>query len=261
MKFFILASIASAIPNIYASGNLANFAASCNVATGHMSSFSANINAVSAIARRLGHQDILSKCGEASNHLNTAMTAWGGISSGFGSQPWTARRSPHASTVQGSLGACGVSMNWIYGCKNFKHPAYKGFGDKCRGNYDSCQSSCGQVWNWPSPPRPQPSGAYGGSYSKSVKPRSLRSETLRCPIGETACPISSSTVSIECLDLKREISSCGGCTSLGQGENCLTIHGAAGVGCHLGKCVVLSTLPDYFLGKDGRPVSLLPLHV
>ncbi|GAA6033404.1 hypothetical protein JCM8097_006734 [Rhodosporidiobolus ruineniae] len=44
----------------------------------------------------------------------------------------------------------------------------------------------------------------------------------------------------ECIDTAQALDSCGGCASLGEGQDCTAIRGAAGVGCDAGKCVVFS---------------------
>uniref|UniRef100_A0A0S1MJE2 Protein CPL1-like domain-containing protein n=1 Tax=Phakopsora pachyrhizi TaxID=170000 RepID=A0A0S1MJE2_PHAPC len=204
-----------------------------------MVSLSRSIGQIKSTALTLGHSDISSKCDEALSHLKFAQSSWQGISSGFLSQPWNARRSPHASVVQGRLSSCSGSLEWIYRCPRFRHPLYQKQGDNCR------------VWNWPSPPNngPKPSGGYGGGYGHYRR----NAESSMCPSTETACLISNSTSSVECLDTQKEITSCGGCASEGQGENCMFIEGAEGVGCESGKCVVFSTKPGYIINEEGRP--------
>ncbi|KAM0793231.1 hypothetical protein ACM66B_000696 [Microbotryomycetes sp. NB124-2] len=117
--------------------------------------------------------------------------------------------------------------------------------------------------------RPQPSGR--ARVKKSKKPVGL------CPTGERACPIAGSksflkarstdfhefrvfdsaaepflpSGGFECLDTQYSIESCGGCTSMGEGRNCLDIPFVNGVGCDAGKCTIFSCQVGFKLSKDG----------
>ena len=58
-------------------------------------------------------------------------------------------------------------------------------------------------------------------------------------MGLNACPIigaSGLTDDLECLDITHELESCGGCASIGQGQDCTSIKGAWNVGCEQGSC-------------------------
>ncbi|KAH9820997.1 hypothetical protein DFH28DRAFT_951186 [Melampsora americana] len=163
----------------------------------------------------------------------------------------------------------------------------------CQTKYSKCVTSCEGIWNW-QPPAPQPSGYGSGLSGVSDRKlrRSLSAEQvpacrkshldacLHCGPGlvaelrtcdtiapafsrisllviannETACPISHLSSGFECIDTNFELASCGGCVTKGEGENCLSIIGAAGVGCLEGKCVVFSTQSEYYLGQQGRPL-------
>jgi len=58
-----------------------------------------------------------------------------------------------------------------------------------------------------------------------------------CPAGLTSCPIAGAGPgAFECLDPKSELESCGGCTAMGQGEDCTAIGHAKSVGCEDGVC-------------------------
>ncbi|GAA6033402.1 hypothetical protein JCM8097_006733 [Rhodosporidiobolus ruineniae] len=106
------------------------------------------------------------------------------------------------------------------------------------------------------------SGVLAGHKKKVQAPRTL------CPNDEVACPILSSTTydeavkhhfatkgevtgvmagkgGYECINVQEALDSCGGCASTGEGVNCSAIRGSAGVGCHLGKCVVFSCQPGW----------------
>ncbi|POW20424.1 hypothetical protein PSHT_03519 [Puccinia striiformis] len=72
----------------------------------------------------------------------------------------------------------------------------------------------------------------------------------KCPAGLSACPISSGMTlkpsgGFECLDLQQEVTSCGGCTSTGQGVDCTAIKGVLSAGCSEGKCKIFSCETGY----------------
>ncbi|PLW46569.1 hypothetical protein PCASD_07385 [Puccinia coronata f. sp. avenae] len=73
------------------------------------------------------------------------------------------------------------------------------------------------------------------------------SEDSKCPAGLSACPVSSAGYStgFECLDVQQEVTSCGGCSSTGQGVDCTAIKGASSTGCAQGKCTIFSCKPGY----------------
>ncbi|KAF8201285.1 hypothetical protein K438DRAFT_1523007, partial [Mycena galopus ATCC 62051] len=48
------------------------------------------------------------------------------------------------------------------------------------------------------------------------------------------------------------VDSCGGCVSLGQGEDCNAILGAFNVGCQQGTCVVHTCILGFKLAPDGH---------
>ncbi|BGP18846.1 hypothetical protein JCM10213_003501 [Rhodosporidiobolus nylandii] len=95
-----------------------------------------------------------------------------------------------------------------------------------------------------------------------------------CPPEETACPILGSTTyddaikhhfstkgevsgimagkgGYECVNVKEALDSCGGCASTGEGRDCSSIRGAAGVGCYAGECVVFSCQAGWRPSLDG----------
>ncbi len=41
----------------------------------------------------------------------------------------------------------------------------------------------------------------------------------------------------ECIDFATELESCGGCSSIGEGQDCMTIPNAISVGCESGVCL------------------------
>ncbi|KAF9076332.1 hypothetical protein BDP27DRAFT_1380379 [Rhodocollybia butyracea] len=79
-----------------------------------------------------------------------------------------------------------------------------------------------------------------------------------CPKGLDACPISGLVSGdYECLDTTAELESCGGCASIGRGQDCTAIKGAWNVGCELGSCKVYTCSEGYLLSADNK--SCVPL--
>lgn len=130
---------------------------------------------------------------------------------------------------------------------------------------------CPRGWTWyptlhrchltPTPPSPPPShpSSYGnGQYGNhGYRKRDLKARTSLCPTGLDACPVSGLTGDYECLDTDTELESCGGCTTLGRGQDCTSITGAWNVGCEQGTCVVYTCAGGFQVGADGK--SCLPL--
>ena len=63
--------------------------------------------------------------------------------------------------------------------------------------------------------------------------RSTGTRVPRCPSGLEACPFAGH---YECFDTATELESCGGCASLGKGQDCTKIEGAWNVACERGSC-------------------------
>jgi len=254
MKFLVIACLAALAPAVHAS---ANFKLTCNQVNGDFTSLAKSIAQIKSIARGLGHLDIVSKCEVASSHIQFAQSSWAGISSGFLSFPWQARSSPHAQNVKVRLSSCGNILDQIYSSSRITlNKQYHPVIPSCQKNFQSCQTGCQSIWNWPSPPNnaPRPTGGFSGDYGGygGYGRRHKRQESL-CPSEETACPISDAMSGIECLDTQSELTSCGGCVSKGEGQNCLLIPGAEGVGCQEGSCIVFSTKSGYTLNESGLP--------
>jgi len=122
--------------------------------------------------------------------------------------------------------------------------------------YDSPPPQCPNNWEWnpktnqckpcatpPSPPshQPSPKPGYPNRHKKQKHKRELGSRFFRCPSGMEACPVqgltgNSSDKELQCVDTLTELESCGGCTSLGNGQDCTSIEGAWNVGCEQGTC-------------------------
>ncbi|KAF9015172.1 hypothetical protein BDQ17DRAFT_1294748 [Cyathus striatus] len=128
------------------------------------------------------------------------------------------------------------------------------------------EPQCRSNWSWrsgmrkclPAPstttystPSQTPDNGHGkGGYRK----REFKSRAVSlCPTGLDACPIKGLTTGdYECLDTDSELESCGGCTSLGKGQDCTTIPGAWNVGCERGSCIVYSCAGGFVLSLDGK---------
>lgn len=65
----------------------------------------------------------------------------------------------------------------------------------------------------------------------------------------TACPLESGS-GWDCLNLASTLESCGGCLSIGEGQDCTLIQGAESVGCIHGKCVIGTCEPGFYLDSD-----------
>jgi len=228
----------------------ANFRNTCSQVGNTMTGLRTAIGNIKMTANRLGHWDISSQCDEASRHLETAQSSWGGISARYSSFPWQARSCREADTVKKRLSLCGSSLESIY--SRCRHPWYQPYINSCKRNYNGCQSGCDKIWKWPTPPGyypPTPSQRYWSS-KRDVDGHPI------CPAGEDACPVSPFSENIECLDTQRELTSCGGCVMAGEGQDCSKIQGARGVGCQEGKCVVFSAAKGYELNVQGVPVRV-----
>ncbi|KAH9458401.1 hypothetical protein Pst134EB_010703 [Puccinia striiformis f. sp. tritici] len=98
---------------------------------------------------------------------------------------------------------------------------------------------------------PRPSGLPRRSLNSSD------ASNIKCPSGLTACPISltasfTPSTGFECLDIKQEITSCGGCATLNKGVDCSTIDGAALTGCSDGVCKIFSCKQGYTYSQSGK---------
>lgn len=80
----------------------------------------------------------------------------------------------------------------------------------------------------------------------------VKSRQTLCPTGLDACPIAGLTGDYECVDYATELEFCGGCTTLGKGQDCTQIPGAWNVGCEQGSCVVLTCAGGFKLSPDAR---------
>lgn len=86
-----------------------------------------------------------------------------------------------------------------------------------------------------------PSGAPKSRKRDQVPVAAPGSDAALCPSGLNACPIpGASAGQYECLDALNDLQSCGGCASLGKGQDCTAIPGARFMGCQAGKCAVYS---------------------
>lgn len=65
----------------------------------------------------------------------------------------------------------------------------------------------------------------------------------------TACPVENG-IGWDCLNLASTLESCGGCMSIGEGQDCTLIKGADTVGCIHGKCVIGSCESGFYLDSE-----------
>lgn len=72
-----------------------------------------------------------------------------------------------------------------------------------------------------------------------VEKRQNRSRNFTpCPKGLSACPVVSLMGGdYECVDTLLDLDHCGGCSTLGEGENCNAIPGVWNVGCEQSTCI------------------------
>ncbi|EJD05739.1 uncharacterized protein FOMMEDRAFT_145169 [Fomitiporia mediterranea MF3/22] len=112
--------------------------------------------------------------------------------------------------------------------------------------------TCKSGWSWlpglqccsphqpthPAPPTPSKKPKSGGNGGYKVKRnREDQWDASFCPTGLTTCPVASHGVltgDSECVDTTSDLTSCGGCASLGQGTDCSKIPNASCLG---GVCV------------------------
>ncbi|TBU35238.1 hypothetical protein BD311DRAFT_745812 [Dichomitus squalens] len=113
-------------------------------------------------------------------------------------------------------------------------PGYPGSGGGYPGNGGS---------------KPGHGGGYGWKRNHKARNVSL------CPSGLDACPpagLTGSTDDWECVDTASDLQSCGGCASIGKGQDCTAIEGAWNVGCNSGKCVVFTCAQGYLRSLDNK---------
>ncbi|CAE6476604.1 unnamed protein product [Rhizoctonia solani] len=73
---------------------------------------------------------------------------------------------------------------------------------------------------------------------------------------EPSCKLAGATSSnkssdYECANTYEDLNNCGGCASLGQGQNCGAILHSKNVGCQAGACQVFTCAPGYEV-SDGK---------
>ncbi|KAL7413972.1 hypothetical protein BDY24DRAFT_324301, partial [Mrakia frigida] len=86
-----------------------------------------------------------------------------------------------------------------------------------------------------------------------------------CPGQSLACPVKTGVkeeelatladwfkIGFECLEVKKEQKSCGGCATLGAGQDCTAIPNALDTSCELGVCSVSSCKAGFVVGKDSK---------
>jgi len=120
---------------------------------------------------------------------------------------------------------------------------------------------CEKDWYWSSSdlcctrqqPPPQSSIYWKRAQAKRAADASRYAQF--CPMGLTACPVAGASglsSDFECLDTANELESCGGCASIGKGQDCTAITGAWNVGCELGSCAVYTCAPGFKRSRNGK---------
>lgn len=111
----------------------------------------------------------------------------------------------------------------------------------------STTPTCGSSWSWHPGKQccvPGGSGAtpsnVPGTHSRK-RQAAVHKRTTFCPSTHESCIIPGSSKrapEYECLDTRSELTSCGGCTATGHGQDCSAIQNAKVSTCQAGKCVV-----------------------
>ncbi|KAF9785861.1 protein priA [Thelephora terrestris] len=74
-----------------------------------------------------------------------------------------------------------------------------------------------------------------------------------CPKGLSACPVSSLIGGdYECVNTLEDLDNCGGCATLGEGQNCNAIFGVWNVGCEQSACKIYTCADGYTLSQDEK---------
>ncbi|KZT73285.1 hypothetical protein DAEQUDRAFT_662375 [Daedalea quercina L-15889] len=124
------------------------------------------------------------------------------------------------------------------------------------------------------PPGPQPSNTQNhqgdndfrvvrkrdGSLQLPVVPPEADLSPILCPLSMNVCPISETVPTTleewvehgyECVDVREDLNSCGGCGSVDVQYDCTAIPNALGISCEVGACRVHSCKPGFTLALDG----------
>jgi len=98
-------------------------------------------------------------------------------------------------------------------------------------------------------------GRDGDNHKRAaVNKRENRSRSVApCPKGLSACPFSSLIGGdYECVDTIVDLDNCGGCATLGEGQNCNAIPGVWNVGCEQSACKIYTCAEGFRLSGDGK---------
>lgn len=117
------------------------------------------------------------------------------------------------------------------------------------------------------PPPPTPSHRPRSAAEKRAhnaiphhkKVKRTKTELSFCAAGFESCPINGVfSDESECIDTSSELTSCGGCTSIGWGQDCTRIPNVHVSTCSVGSCQVMSCKEGYTIGSDNKScVALL----
>ncbi|KAH9828680.1 uncharacterized protein C8Q71DRAFT_681472, partial [Rhodofomes roseus] len=100
-----------------------------------------------------------------------------------------------------------------------------------------------------------------GSLQLPVVPPEADVSPILCPQSMAVCPITETipdtlekwvSEGFECVDLREDLTSCGGCGIVDAQYDCTAISNALGVSCEVGTCRVHSCKPGFTLALDGK---------
>ncbi|KAI0671092.1 hypothetical protein C8Q78DRAFT_1079033 [Trametes maxima] len=95
----------------------------------------------------------------------------------------------------------------------------------------------------------------GGSFPSGAPRQYVR--RAECPRGHQSCPVYGTRMGVgylkefECVDVRNDLESCGGCASTGAGKDCSAIPHVDSVTCRKGSCVVGQCAPGYVVSPSG----------
>jgi hypothetical protein len=69
----------------------------------------------------------------------------------------------------------------------------------------------------------------------------MKNSVIACP-NISSRPSFKDMAGFECLDIKQDTNSCGGCVSAGSGVDCSTLEGVVSSGCSDGKCKICKSI-------------------
>jgi hypothetical protein len=90
---------------------------------------------------------------------------------------------------------------------------------------------------------------YSAEMAASGMRNRKRKSLAFCAAPMELCPLGGGR--LECIDTTRNLESCGGCWSTGEGQDCTMIVNADAVGCLNGRCVVKACTAGFKVDTEG----------